>query len=64
MESQLSFAQKISKKSLKFAKIAKNEIWTKSGKNPQFWENFQIFRFFDFLPSKWPNFIFGYSREF
>ena len=45
MEPQLSFTQKISKKSTKLAKIAFLEVWTKSGKNSNFWE---IFNFFDF----------------
>jgi len=36
MESQLQFAQKISKKSLKFAEISSCEIWSKGPKNRVF----------------------------
>ena len=46
LESQLSFAQKISNKSLKLAKIAISKFGQNQVKNLQFLENFQKFRFF------------------
>ena len=46
MESQLSFAQKISKKSLKLAKIAFLEVSTKSGKKSAMFGTFSNFSIF------------------